>query len=133
MKTKKDNTIEDVAQALRSMASLCRHGLLCPEPHDFDDYADRLENYANRIEFEKRGRTVYVLTEIDKTNHQCTEPQDVHNWVFSSTAAARKKMKELYNRAPDQETNEIGMWSAFKNSDDYEIQWVIRRAKIDEG
>ena len=119
--------LHDIAQSLRSWASLCRHGLIRPKSHDFDDCADRLEKTL------KRGHTVYILTEIDRTNYPCTEPQDVHNWVFWSTAAARKKMKELYNKAPDQETNEIGMWSAFKNSGGYEIQWVIRRAKIDEG
>lgn len=122
-----EEELNDISQALRSLASLCRHGLLHPKPHDFDDCADRIEKVM------KRGRTVYVLTQINKTNYPCTEPQDIRNWVFVSTKAAREKMKELFDKAPDQEINELRYWDAFKNSDGYEIVWTIKRAKIDEG
>lgn len=127
MKTKKDNTIDDVAQALRSLASLCRHGLLTPEAHDLDDYAERLEKLTAKKKY------VYVLTEIDKTNFPCTEPYDVSNWVFGSLAKARLKMHALFEEKQDEETNELHEWWAFKNSDEYEILWVIKRAKLDEG
>lgn len=128
----KNEELNDVAQALRSIASLCRHGILSPEPHDFDDYAERLEKLAARKKY------VYVLTEIDKTNFPCTEPQDVSNWVFGTAKEARNKMKILfnamkYNSTHPFENEEIREWDAFKNSDDYEIIWVIRKVPFNEG
>ena len=124
--------LNDISQALRSLASLCRHGLLCPEDHDFDDYAERLEKLAAKKKY------VYVLTEIDKTNFPCTEPQDVSNWVFGTAKGAKNKMKNLFNATKYDSTHpfeneEIREWDAFKNSDDYEIIWVIRKVPFDEG
>lgn len=119
-------TMGDIADNLVALAGLCDSGELTPCSHDYTDYAARIRKVIAR----ERRKPLYVLTEIKKTNHPCTEPQDVTNWVFDNLARARSLMRGLYDNTPDQETNEFRKWDAFKNSDDFETIWTIKKVVL---